>query len=229
MRSTEGKSMLDLASVMHRLSESRPIFHSEADFQHALAWQLHTEPQDARIRLEYRPFPNERVYIDIWCELNGLSTAIELKYPTRRTSITSEVNERFELSNHGAQDVTRYDIVKDIVRIERTIDAIPNSAAAAIVLTNDSSFWNASPRLAPTIDEAFRIHEGRILAGSCGWATNAGLGTTKGRTAILNVRGTYAMAWQHYSSLNEQWGQFRFVIIEPKPATSIAPWPISPG
>jgi hypothetical protein len=191
--------MLDLTILMNRLSKVRPIFHSEADFQHALAWQIHVEHPDARIRLEYRPFPNERVYIDIWCELNGLSTAIELKYPTKRTSITSTQNERFELANHGAQDLTRYDIVKDIVRVERAIDTVPNSAAAAIVLTNDPSFWNASPRATPTIDDAFRIHEGRTLTGSCGWAASAGPGTTKGRTAILDVRGTYPMKWQDFS------------------------------
>jgi hypothetical protein len=212
--------MLDLPSVMHHLAQTRPIFHSEADFQHALAWQIHTEHPDARLRLEYRPFPNERVYIDIWCELYGLSTAIELKYPTQRTSITSNQNERFELANHGAQDLTRYDIVKDIVRVERAIDAFPNSAAAAIVLTNDPSFWNGSPRVTPTIDDAFRIHEGRTLEGSCAWAMNAGPGTTKGRTAILDVRGTYLMRWQSYSTFDTRWGQFKFVIVEPKRVTS---------
>ncbi len=214
--------MLNLADIMHRLAETRPIFHSEADFQHAFAWQIHTEKPKARIRLEYRPFPKERVYIDIWCQLNGLSTAIELKYPTKRTSITSAESERFELAEHGAQDLTRYDIVKDIVRVERALDVIPNTAAAAIVLTNDSSFWSPSPRAIPTIDDAFRIHEGRTLAGSCAWGISAGPGTTKGRTVVLDVRGSYPMRWQDYSSTTERWGQFKFVIIEPKPVTSTA-------
>jgi hypothetical protein len=213
--------VLQLSNIMHRLAQVRPIFHSEADFQHALAWQIHAEHPDAQIRLEYRPFVDERVYIDIWCEVDGQSTAIELKYPTKRLSATSVEDERFVLAEHSAQDLTRYDIIKDVVRIERVIGTVSKTLAAAIVLTNDPSFWNPSARAVPTIDDAFRIHEGRTLAGSCAWAETAGPGTTKGRTTRLNVRGTYLFAWQDYSSvnerwgLNERWGQFRFVIVEP--------------
>jgi hypothetical protein len=222
MRSVEEKSMLDLSSVMRRLAKTRPIFHSEADFQHALAWQLHSDHGDTRVRPEYRPFTTKKLYIDIWFELDGHVTVIELKYPTRRLSFHDE-REQFELANHGAQDVPRYNIAKDIVRIEHAIDTIPNSAAAAIVLTNDPSYWNASPSPNPTIDAAFRILEGQNLTGSCSWAIGAEPGTTKGRAEILNVRGAYPMKWQDYSELNERWGQFKFVIVEPKPATSITP------
>ncbi len=209
--------MLDLSSVMHRLAQTRPVFHSEADFQHALAWQLHVEHRDARIRLEYKLFAGEKVYLDIWCELRDHATALELKYPTRRTSIISKENERFDLAQHGAQDVTRYDIVKDVVRIERVVETVPNAAAAVIVLTNDPSYWSPSPKAAPTIDAAFRIHEGRVLQRSCAWGENAGPGTLKDRTEILDVRGSYAMKWQDYSNSNDKWGQFRFVIIEASP------------
>lgn len=111
--------------------------------------------------------------------------------------------------------MTRYDITKDLVRIEQVIRTFAGSAGAAIVLTNDPSYWNPSPRASPTIEDAFRIHEGRSLSGTCAWAPNAGLGTTKGRTEPLCVRGNYSLEWQDYSFLNERWGQFRFVIVEP--------------
>jgi len=211
--------MLDLSNVMHRLAQTRPVFHSEADFQHALAWQLHTDHPDARIRPEYPFFAGKKMYLDIWYELNRRPTAIELKYPTKRTSITTTANERFDLVQHGAQDVTRYDIVKDVVRVEQVIDAVPKSAAAAIVLTNDPSFWNPSPKVVPTIDAAFRIHEGQVLHGSCAWAENAGPGTTRGRTEILKVRGRYPIKWQDYSTSDERLGRFRFVIFEATPTT----------
>jgi hypothetical protein len=32
----------------------RPLFHSEADFQHALAWRLQEQHRQISIRLEYR-------------------------------------------------------------------------------------------------------------------------------------------------------------------------------
>lgn len=207
--------MIDLANVMQQLALTRPIFHSEADFQHALAWQLQTQCPDARIRLEYRPFPDERFYMDIWYETDDESMGIELKYPTKRLS-TMIGRERFEVAEHGAQDLTRYDIVKDIVRIERVMDALPNAMGAAIVLTNDPLFWNASRRAAPTVDDAFRIHDGRMLEGPCAWAKTAGAGTTKGRTARLDLRGSYKVNWQDYWATNEQWGTFRFAIFQPE-------------
>jgi hypothetical protein len=212
--------MIDLTNAMLRLAQQRPVFHSEADFQHALAWQLQLQHPDAHIRLEYRPFADERKYIDIWCEVNGWATAIELKYPTERLSVIVG-SEQFDLAKHDARDVTRYDIVKDIVRLERVLDTIPNSAGTAIVLTNDPLFWNASTHVVPTIDEAFRIHQGRTLTGPCAWAENAGLGTTRMRTAQLNVRGSYTVAWQDYSDLNQYRGRFRFAVFEPKWATPV--------
>ncbi len=144
--------MLDLTNVMRQLEQTRPLFHSEADFQHALACQLHTEHPDARIRLEYKLFAGEKVYLDIWCELRDRATALELKYPTRRASVNSKENERFDLAQHGAQDLTRYDIVKDLVRIERAVETVPNATAAVIVLTNDPSYWNPPSSAVPTID-----------------------------------------------------------------------------
>ena len=46
---------IDMTSLMDQLARHRPIFHSEADFQHALAWQLQLENPAGRVRLETRP------------------------------------------------------------------------------------------------------------------------------------------------------------------------------
>lgn len=207
--------MIDLSGTMHRLALIRPIFHSEADFQLALAWQLRVEHPDAEIRLEYRPFEGERVYIDIWIAFEGHAIAIELKYPTERL-VACVGSEQFDLAKHGAQDLTRYDIVKDVSRIERVVDSKCNAAGAVIVLTNDPSFWSPAKRAIPTIDNSFRVHQGRTLAGVCAWGAGAGPGTTKGRTARLDVRGSYEVNWQDYWSTNERWGTFRFAVFEPK-------------
>ncbi|MGM0882435.1 MAG: hypothetical protein ACQEXQ_15520 [Bacillota bacterium] len=72
---------MDIQNVLQTLAEKRPIFHNEADFQHALAWELR-EHYDCNIRLERRMDidNNRRTYLDILAEVNGLKVAIELKY-----------------------------------------------------------------------------------------------------------------------------------------------------
>lgn len=49
----------DIHAVMGQLAHRRPIFHSEADFQFALAWRIKETLPDYEIRLEYEPFPTE--------------------------------------------------------------------------------------------------------------------------------------------------------------------------
>ena len=98
--------MIDIDGLMAGLSKSRPIFHSEADFQHALAWQIHEEIPDCQVRLEFNLLPaqGKRLYLDIW--LRALGVAIELKYPTRKLELEWE-SEPFGLRNQAAQDIRR--------------------------------------------------------------------------------------------------------------------------
>jgi hypothetical protein len=77
---------LDVAQLMRCLASKRPIFHSEADFQHALAWELHIGCPDIRVRLEVpHQALDESQHLDLW--LPDLKIAIELKYKTRPISV----------------------------------------------------------------------------------------------------------------------------------------------
>jgi len=80
---------LNLVSLLESLSAKRPLFHSEADFQHALAWEIHLQFPDAKIRLEYRPAGvSVKMYVDLWVVLADETVwAIELKYKTRGLDI----------------------------------------------------------------------------------------------------------------------------------------------
>ena len=49
--------------ALSRLARTQPIFHAEADFQHALAWELRAHAE--RIRLELRPLPDEALFLDL--------------------------------------------------------------------------------------------------------------------------------------------------------------------
>ena len=75
--------MLDMDGLMGSLADTRKVFHSEADFQHALAWRIHQAMPESQVRLEVDVMQVEhrRRFLDIWLPLEGI--AIELKYKTR--------------------------------------------------------------------------------------------------------------------------------------------------
>jgi hypothetical protein len=201
--------MFDPVTAMSVLAEERPIFHSEADFQHALAWALHRQYPSGSVRLEYKPFPGERFYLDMWVRVGDEACAFELKYPTRGIDV-SVASERFVLKDQAAQDITRYDFVKDLVRLERVVETGLATSAVAILLTNDSAYWKESLRPS-SVDAAFRIAEGRTLTGTLTWASHAGLGTMRGRETPLDLIGSHLIRWTDYSAFPGSYGTFRYV------------------
>lgn len=72
----------DVGLWLGELRRSRRVFHSEADFQHALALAIAASDPGARVRLESRPLPGMR--LDLLVSGPGLSgyLAVELKYLT---------------------------------------------------------------------------------------------------------------------------------------------------
>ena len=88
---------------------------------------------------------------------------MELKYRTREFNLSRE-GEFFALRDQGAQDISRYDFLKDIQRLER-LRTLPNARAGfAILLTNDPSYWKP-PSRPTTVGAAFRLQEGRRITG----------------------------------------------------------------
>jgi hypothetical protein len=201
-----------LIAELQNLARVRPIFHSEADFQHALAWQLHERWPAARIRLEYRPFPDEKVYLDLWFRLGEHAWAIELKYATRKIDAVFE-GERFSLITQGALDLLRYDYIKDVVRVERIAQHHPKVDGLALLLTNDPGLW-LPPTSRLNVDTQFKLNEGRELAGVLDWEPHTG-GTKIGRETPHHVSGSYKLHWQDFSAIPGQGasGQFRFLAI----------------
>ena len=203
--------MIDLNDLMAQLSSKRKVFHSEADFQHALAWQIHEAMPDCEIRLEFNPVPDakRRVALDIWIPTKRV--AIELKYPTHCLDATVS-GERFVLKEQSARDQTRYDYFKDIKRLEGEVTAGRARQGFAVMLTNDRSYWQPPQR--ETIDAAFRIHEGRRVEGELAWSSSAGKGTTRGLEDPIRLKGCYDLRYKDYSDLPvEKYGRFRFLVV----------------
>ena len=212
--------MLELPQLMSLLAKRRPLFHSEADFQHALAWHI-KEEIDTEVRLEV-PYGTggDRRYLDIWIPQKGV--AIELKYFTRKPDPRKRAvylnDESFVLRDQGAQDIRRYDFLDDIKRLEMACAEWEDcKTGLAISLTNDPLYWRDTGRRG-TIDAAFRIHEDREVTGSLGWEGDPAEGTTRGRQASIDLQGCYTMRWQFYSKpVDSKYGTFRFLAIPVEP------------
>jgi len=199
--------------ILANLSAKRPVFHSEADFQHALARELQLINSAASIRMGKQvATQGARVHLDLLFQSPSEDIAIELKFKTKILKF-SHAGEDYSLRDHRAQDFGRHDFIKDIQRLERYVQSHKGSEGFAILLTNDQAYWSES-RKADSLDSEFRIHEGRILQGSVAWGSGASDATKHKRADPITLRGIYQMYWSDYSSLGSGLGeQFRHVLV----------------
>ena len=201
--------MLDFDLVLGALASKRPVFHSEADFQHALAWELHLENPNIDIRIEYPPpWLEDRFHLDLWIMEGDTATAVELKYLTQRLDI-SLGREQFNLRDHSARDLGRYYFVKDIERLERVVAVGKQFVGYAIILTNDPGYWE-NPTRTGSFDAKFRIQEGRVLSGRLDWDTRS-LDPIKS----IQLTGSYPLEWRDYSTVDgPQHNEFRYALVK---------------
>jgi hypothetical protein len=196
-----------MESLMSSLAERRPIFCSEADFQHELAHKLRRWDQDLGVRLEYPLGTGSRGAIDLLV-LGSVKFALELKYLCK--GLTASVgNETFVLRNQGAHDIRRYDVCKDIARMELYAKRTGHGAGV-LVLSNEPAYWKSRRRI-DTADAAFNIAEFAEIGGTLGWSARAGAGTMKGRQSPIEIGGTYPLNWQDYSDVGGRTGRFRYL------------------
>ena len=187
----------DVHAIMASLAHTRPVFHSEADFQHAFAWNVHQTMPHQQVRLECRPLPDQRLYVDLW--IPAMRLAVELKYRTRKLALL-HAGEQYDLRQHGAQDTGRYDFCKDIRRLER-LHCGPAVAGLAVLLTNEHLYWNP-PQRPGKVDEAFHVHDGRHLSGSLTWSPRAGPGTKRSREEPIELAYGYDLVWRDYARVD---------------------------
>jgi hypothetical protein len=209
----ERNIMFDLYKPLNQIKEKRKLFHSEADFQFALAWEIQLCYPDIDVRMEYRPKEAPNMHIDIFIHTENGSIPIELKYKTLKTDIVVE-GESFFLKDHGAQDIGKYDCLTDLSRIEWLSHNLPDFIKGyTLWLTNDPSYWTRLKR-SNTIYEAFSIHEGAIKQGEMAWAAHAGEGTTKNRTNPIQFYNSYVITGDTYSIIgNKRNETFKYALL----------------
>jgi hypothetical protein len=209
--------MLDIGVILRDLALKRPVFHSEADFQHAVAWEVHSRWPELSVRLEFRPpHMDNRTYVDIWCNAGSRAVVLELKYKTRKLDV-NVAGEAFDLLDQSAHDIGRYDFLKDVMRLERIVADRTGLAGYAIFLTNDSAYWRKTVH-DQTADAGFRMHESRRVTGILPWGSGASAGTMRGREQQLKISGEYTLIWQDYSEpTEERYGKFRYLLVTVHP------------
>lgn len=203
---------------MAEMAQTRQLFHSEADFQHAFAWEAHRRFPDASIRLE-KPISvtdGGVIHLDVLIQHSNTMIAVELKYKTQKLSFEMP-SETFSLRNHSAKNWGRYDFIKDIRRLERIATDYPKALGYAVLLTNESAYWRA-PSASITVDAAFRLHEGIILEGKVAWGEGASAGTMKNREELIDLcYGPYPLKWRDFSSVStDNSSVFRYLVVAVK-------------
>jgi len=125
---------------MLEFSKFRSVFHSEADFQ--LEFGMFLMKKGHSVRLE-KGFKRIGIYpkIELDMELDG-ETAIELKYKTSELKVNVG-DEHFELKQHGAANLGRFDAIDDARRVKSLVDSKSTkiSEGFTVFLTNDSDYW----------------------------------------------------------------------------------------
>jgi hypothetical protein len=209
--------MLELFKIIESLSRQRPIFHNEADFQHALAWEIRNHYPNSKIRLEMKVHGSDiKVYLDILVLMDGHKYGIELKYKTRKFEGVID-GEKFALNHHGAHDIGRYDVIKDLQRLEQMVSTGVIEEGFLVFLSNDPSYYADSVEEKQTADRDFRLYEGRRLQNKLFWGEHTGQGTMKGREEPLSLQGRYDVHWVAYSSLSDKpEGEFRYLLLSTK-------------
>ncbi len=133
----------------------------------------------------------------------GSPSSSSTSLPVSKASFGGEL---FDLPNQGAHDISRHDVVKDIVRVEGLLTAGLADSDWVIALSNDSSYWRPGTKTDP-IDAMFRVHEGRQLGGVLQWSASAGQGTTRGRDRPLVLQSVYTCGWRQYATVTSTAGR----------------------
>ena len=189
-----------MACMLNELATKRPIFHSEADFQHELAWLCHLKyGNEYSVRLEKPEIIGlDHIAVDIVLtnSQGGSNVYLELKYKTAEVRNYNFNTELFNLKKQGAHNNACYDFCKDIQRVEQ-LTQNNLSYGYAIFLTNDMSYLRR-PRSTAQY-RSFSIHQGRQLTGNLDWIPPHNSNYLRSHNIQLN--NSYDIDWEAYSTL----------------------------
>lgn len=166
------------------------VFHSEADFQQALAGALQRQFPSLTIRAEY---PVRSSPVDLWLADADATMAVELKYP-KKPFEAQTADETFKFGNDPT-DMGCYGYLADIEQLETLVAAGSCDRGVAVMLTNDPLTWDNQPSGANY--DAFKLSDGRTVSGRLSWPEEASLRASQDR--VLELTGEYTFDWRDYT------------------------------
>lgn len=202
-------NLSQIYNYINNLSKKRPVFHSEADFQLAFGNLL---SKDFEVRLE-RPFLNipfnhnskiliPKMELDIFLPKEMIG--IELKYKTIKGDFLNN-DEHYNLKNHGAQNLGRFDFFEDLRRLTSLKKCGKIKSGFVVFLTNDHLYWKKITRKNFSIqfDMSERIIDSRT---QLNWEGTPSVGsvTSKrmGNYIPILLENEISLKWREYSNVD---------------------------
>ena len=209
----------ELIYLVSDFSKHRNIFHSESDFQ--LEFGMYLIKNHFEVRLE-KGFKQIGIYdkIELDIELNGC-IAIELKYKT--SYFKEEIgDESFELKQHGATNLGRFDAINDARRVKSLKDSNTTKIKKGftIFLTNEVDYWSNNAER--TMSKDFNLTEERILKKGeiLDWKSKSPNIKSVSKKRIppftpVNIDFNDVINWVEFSKIgNSKSGRFRFFVLD---------------
>jgi|GEM_PF-444652 len=201
-----------LIEILSTLAYHRPVFYSEADFQHELAMTLRS--WGYKVRLE-RPFMVTINNNLVRCELDilatdpkdGLRYAIELKYFKKKFKTTVQ-QEVFDLPESWLPNLSRFDAWADYARVGAIVTEGHADVGFSLTLTNASTAWSVDTANGNTYARYLSLHEGRAVnqGDQLDWNGNPGLNAVTARRlapyAPIVIPANAQCQWCNYSKPN---------------------------
>jgi hypothetical protein len=215
-----------ICAAIDALAVRRPVFHSEADFQHELALQL--GGMGYKVRLE-KPFTlgGNTIEVDIIASLGGKNVGLELKYKHKTSNPVVGIDrygEHFEVVDNWGTNLTRYDVWSDYCRMAALVAAGDIDKGYAIILTN-APLW-APP--GAIMARSFSLEDGLVAGLNMPWVWDGHTEEQKRRTIgtrldplILPFLPSQPLHWEEYTKENNDpspiihtLGHYRYLPIE---------------
>lgn len=200
-------SLNELKKLMDELSKERKLFHSEADFQHALSYLIHKKYPNTQIRLEKKI---SEFYIDIIIH-DKITIGIELKYKTKKFNY-SELGEQFDLKSVNAHNFACLYFRKDISRLETLKNSKKINKGFVIFLTNDSNYFNKNSSSKQPIYENIKIYDNNKIKKKVDWLGSSESKNSISKQNIPDLKNEYICNWNQYSKCDDE--EFKYLLLE---------------
>lgn len=226
----------ELSQHLLHVSLRRPVFHSEADFQHELALELANAGYMVRLEVPRSITINGtqvRAELDLLVQASGRPTdhkgeraagqsgwtVIELKY-VKVAKVIVHDGETFDLAGTWGTNLSRFDALADLRRVESIVRAGLAAQGHSVFLTNAKDAWSVDVSGQNIMARQFSLHGGRGLQAGAqlDWVP---LNPTRQSVsdkrltpyAPITLARAQTCTWTTYSQFPGRSGEFKYLLL----------------